>query len=62
MLHIFSYDTGIQCIAFDGRSILFAGSYDHHIVGYDLDAEIDKPMFSLFGHDNTIMKIVSIGE
>lgn len=52
---------GVQCLAFDDRSILFAGGFNFNIIGWDLDAEIDRPIFQLWGHTSVITKIVAIG-
>lgn len=55
------FSAGVQCLAYDGRSLLLAGGFDHKIVVFDLDAEIDKPLFSLWGHSSPITRIVSLG-
>ena len=55
------FSAGVQCVAFDGKSILLAGSFDFQIIGWDLDAHINKPIFSLWGHNSCISKIVSFG-
>jgi hypothetical protein len=55
------FAAGVQCLAYDGRSLLLAGGFDHKIMVFDLDAEIDKPLFSLWGHNSPITRIVSLG-
>ena len=55
------FSAGVQCVAFDGKSILLAGSFDFQIIGWDLDAHINKPVFCLWGHNSCISKIVSFG-
>lgn len=55
------HTAGVRCLAFDGRSVLLAGGYDYKIIGWDLDAEIDRPLFNLWGHNADIVQIVSIG-
>lgn len=32
-----------------------------YIIGWDLNAEIDKPLFSLWGHTSPIIQIVGLG-
>lgn len=39
-----------------------AGSFDFQIIGWDLTAHIDKPLFRLWGHGDCILKIVCLGE
>ena len=55
------HTAGVRCLAFDGRSVLLAGGYDYKIIGWDLDAEIDRPLFNLWGHNADIVQIMSIG-
>ena len=55
------HTAGVRCLAFDGRSVLLAGGYDYKIIGWDLDAEIDRPLFNLWGHNADIVQIVAIG-
>lgn len=52
---------GVQCLAYDNRSLLMAGGFDYKIIAWDLDAEIDRPIFQLWGHSAPICKIVSMG-
>lgn len=55
------HTAGVRCLAFDGKSVLLAGGYDYRIIGWDLDAEIDRPLFNLWGHNADIVQIVAIG-
>ena len=55
------FSAGICCLAFDNRSLIFAGGFDYKIIAWDLDAEIDRPIFQLWGHSAPITKIVSMG-
>lgn len=65
-LDIFAVRTGhtlgVQCLAFDNKSILLAGGYDHSIIGWDLDTAINRPIFHLTGHESVIYKIVALGD
>ena len=49
---------GVQCLAFDGRSILYGGGFDYRIIGWDLDNVLDIPVFTLVGHTTPILKVV----
>lgn len=53
---------GVQCLAFDNRSTLLAGGYDYTIIGWDLEAAINRPIFHLVGHENIILKVVALGD
>jgi len=55
------FNAGVCCLAFDNRSLIFAGGFDYNIIAWDLDAEIDRPIFQLWGHKSPITKIVSMG-
>ena len=55
------HTAGVQCLAYDNRSLLFAGGFDYNIIVWDLDAEIDRPIFQLWGHQSPITKIVAMG-
>ena len=55
------HTAGVQCLAYDNRSLLFAGGFDYKIIAWDLDAEIDRPIFQLWGHNSAITKIVALG-
>lgn len=55
------HPAGVQCLAFDGISTLLAGGFDFTVLGYDLNAEIDRPRFKLSGHSCSITKVVGIG-
>ena len=57
-----NYILGVQCVSFDNKTTLLAGSFDFQIIGWDLTAHIDKPLFRLWGHDDCVLKIVCIGE
>ena len=46
---------GVQCIAFDNKSILLAGGYDYSIIGWDLDTNINRPLFDLKGHESIVL-------
>lgn len=52
--------SGVQCLAYDGKSVLLAGGFDHTIIAWDLDAELDRPLFNLWGHNSPICKIVCL--
>lgn len=54
------HTAGVQCLAYDGKSVLLAGGFDYSIIGWDLGAEINKPLFTLVGHQHVIMKIVGL--
>ena len=41
---------GVECLAYDGVSLLLAGGYDKTVVGWNLHAETDTPVFQLFAH------------
>jgi len=51
---------GVQCLAFDGRSILIGGGFDYRIIGWDLDNILDIPIFQLHGHESPIIKSIII--
>ena len=53
------HTAGVQCLAFDGKSVLFAGGFDYTIIGWDLDAEINRPLFNLWGHESCVLKVIS---
>jgi WD40 repeat protein len=53
---------GVQCLAFDNRSTLLAGGYDYSIIGWDLEAAINRPLFHLVGHENVVAKMVALGD
>ena len=55
------HSAGVQCLAYDGKSTLFAGGFDYSIIGWDLDAQISKPIIVLNGHMGTVMKMRAIG-
>jgi hypothetical protein len=55
------HTAGVQCLAYDGRSTLFAGGFDYSIIGWDLDAQISKPIIFLHGHEATISRIRAVG-
>ncbi len=55
------HTAGVQCLAYDNRSLLLAGGFDYKIIAWDLDAEIDRPIFQLWGHNSAITKIVALG-
>ena len=40
---------------------MLAGGYDYSILGWDLDAEIDKPLFHLVGHSSPVVRVVGMG-
>ena len=52
---------GVTCLAFDNRSLLFAGGFDFNIICWDLDAEIDRPIFQLWGHESVVTRIIAVG-
>ena len=54
------FTAGVCCLAFDGKSLIFAGGFDFNIIAWDLDAEIDRPIFQLWGHESPVTKIVPI--
>ena len=51
---------GIRCLGFDRRSLLLAGCLDHSIAAFDLDSELDLPLFVLTGHTFSIVKVVAL--
>jgi WD40 repeat protein len=55
------HTAGVQCLAYDGRSTLFAGGFDYSIIGWDLDAQISKPVIFLNGHNATVSKLRALG-
>lgn len=56
------HTAGVQCLAFDGQSMLLAGGFDQTIIAWDLDAEITKPLFTLVGHKGLVTKVVALGD
>lgn len=54
------HSAGVECLAFDGKSLLLAGGYDYTIIAWDLDAEINRPLFSLIGHESAVIQMVAI--
>ena len=56
-----AHTAGVQCLAFNGKSVILGGGFDFSIVAWDLDAEIDRPLYKLTGHNSPVVKIVSIG-
>lgn len=55
------FSSCVHCLAYDGKSVVFAGGLECAIIAWDLDADIDKPLFNLWGHSSPIVRIVSIG-
>ena len=55
------FTAGVQCLAFDGKSVLLGGGFDYQILGWDLDQSIDRPLFKLLGHAAPICRIVAFG-
>jgi WD40 repeat protein len=55
------HTAGVECLAFDGRSIVLAGGYDTSIIAWDLEAQIDRPLFVLLGHGSCPVKIIGFG-
>jgi hypothetical protein len=56
------FASGVNCLAYDGKSLLLGGSFDNTIIAWDLNAEIDKPLFSLWGHSSPVTQIVGLGD
>ena len=56
----FGANQGIRCLGFDRRSLLMAGCLDHSIAVFDLDSELDLPLFVLTGHACSIVKVVAL--
>ena len=54
------HKAGVNCLAYDKKSTLLAGGFDYSIIAWDLDQSIDKPLFTLLGHQDTLGKIISI--
>ena len=50
----------MQCLAFDGKSIIFGGGFDFRIIAWDLDNVLDAPLYQLYGHQSAILKIVPL--
>ncbi len=59
-VHRSGFISGVQCLAYDGKSVLLAGGFDHTVIAWDLDAELDRPLFNLWGHSSPICKIVCL--
>ena len=51
---------GIRCLGFDGKSLLMAGCLDHSVAVFDLDSELDLPLFTLVGHSSPVAKVVPL--
>jgi WD40 repeat protein len=56
------HTAGVTCLGFDQKSLLFAGGFNHTILVWDLDADIDIPLFTLIGHESAIHKIIGLGD
>ena len=56
-----TYVSGLVCMNFDTKSILVAGTCDKIIVGWDLDSQMDLPIFKLEGHSYGIEKVLTMG-
>ena len=54
------HTAGIQCLAFDGHSMVISGGFDHKILGWDLDNVLDVPTWEFQGHKTSIVKIVAL--
>ena len=52
------HNAGVQCLAFDGQSILIAGGFDYRIIAWDLDNILDIPVWQMCGHTSPIIKVV----
>ena len=37
-----------------------AGGYDKSIVGWNLSAETDQPIFQLFGHESVVLQVAGL--
>ena len=51
---------GIRCLGYDGKGLLLAGCLDFTIAAWDLDSELDIPLFILRGHSSAVVKIVAL--
>ena len=51
---------GVECLAYDGVATLFAGGHDKSVVGWNLNAETDTPVFQLFGHQSPVIQITGM--
>jgi WD40 repeat protein len=53
--------SGVESIAFDGKSVLLGAGFGCKIFGWDLDAELDRPIFQLWGHEHAVISIFANG-
>jgi WD40 repeat protein len=53
-------NNGVRCLAFDGRSLVLAGCLDTTILAWDLDIEINVPLFVLRGHASMVTSIFAL--
>jgi WD40 repeat protein len=51
---------GVECLAYDGVATLFAGGHDKSVVGWNLNAETDTPVFQLYGHQSPVIQIAGM--
>lgn len=56
-----SYVSGLLSLAFDSKSIVLAAACDCNIIGWDLDSQMDVPLFKLCGHLHPVHRIVGLG-
>jgi len=56
------HSAGVQCLAFDGRSLVLGGGFDFAILAWDLDAEIDRPLYRLIGHTAPLTRLVCFAQ
>jgi hypothetical protein len=39
---------------------MYIGGYDKSIVGWNLSAETDQPIFKLYGHNTVVIRVIGI--
>lgn len=53
---------GVRCLAHNQRLLLLAGCIDHSVVAWDLESDLDMPLFTLRGHGGCVVKVLAFGD